>query len=402
MTRSNKGWVHGGHVILAIIALGALAGGVWYTGKTLHGALLMRAAQSWPVAQAEVLNCIRDVTHSTHGPTVHIECEYRYSFNGTDYVSERIHIVDMPGLVGSWEDETFYELDRARLAGQTVPCYVDPNWPARAVLLRAANPEHVWFNIWVGFGVFAFGVLMAGICVSGAVNDRRRCQGKRENPQEPWKWYFPPLKNELKPLRIPPVYLWIAAGYFLVPGIPQLLIVLPAVLRGGATFKGYGLTVVGILLPTLCLVGAVISTARYLPVRRSFLRLSNCPVLAGESMSGELVLAPDRQAPPQVSLTLEMNCQNSKGRRTQEAALPMATLEATRRDGSDDSQGAAYPFTIQTEQSWPEFRVGDPKDVIRWYLRVQVGSRLRRPRLTFLIPFFRDRAGKGGVGGDGC
>ncbi len=186
-TKGNAPSTLAGAGCLILFALPFAAVGVvmaWIVARDLW---VWRAAQSWVETPATLVAAKLEEEHDD-GVTYKATAKYAYQFGGQQYTSERVALHDGSDNVGRYQEERGRELEQIMQAGGRLPCFVNPDDPAQAMLFRDLRPGMVAFKLMfvVMFGGAGFGLLAAATIGYGRV--KREEQLKQAIPDKPWKW----------------------------------------------------------------------------------------------------------------------------------------------------------------------------------------------------------------------
>ena len=107
----------------------------------------------------------RAVTHS-------VSAAYSYEFDGHAYHGSRVSLYPQADNIGSFQEDTYAELDRGRHLQTRIRCYVDPQSPTASILLMNVRPEMVGIDL---LFIVPFG-FMGGYTIYGMIDlvQRRR------------------------------------------------------------------------------------------------------------------------------------------------------------------------------------------------------------------------------------
>lgn len=112
-------------------------------GSTFFGGVARHAggsftARTWQPVMVEVVQAQLQTSRGRRGSTFfRVEAEYRYEVDGKKYTGKRVGFGDeLADNMGTWHQERFAELDRARKSGQPVPAWFNPKNPAESAIDR--------------------------------------------------------------------------------------------------------------------------------------------------------------------------------------------------------------------------------------------------------------------------
>jgi hypothetical protein len=159
---------------------------------TIHPMLQTLGALRW-VETPCVVDSSREVIRrsGSHGATYYIEVVYHYSFDGRTYTSKR-YLFSASSSVQS----RVLRIVKQHPPGTRTVCYVNPNAPTEAVMLRGLNPE-------MGFGAIGLPFLLlggAGLYFATVISGARRVTQHHTVPQpRPMNGELVALKPEATP-----------------------------------------------------------------------------------------------------------------------------------------------------------------------------------------------------------
>ncbi|QQL45305.1 DUF3592 domain-containing protein [Sulfuriroseicoccus oceanibius] len=179
---SNKS----GFGCLFLFGLPFLLAGLFVMGLGVKSLWIGLAAADWPETQATLQRVELETHHGDDSVSYEVVAEYSYRWDGREYTNDRVGLTTGGDNFGDWQQRTYRELDGALRAGETVPCYVDPENPGDALLKRELRPRALMFYFMFG-GVFA--LIGGGLGTSGLIGAARAKKRKAklaQNPDQPW------------------------------------------------------------------------------------------------------------------------------------------------------------------------------------------------------------------------
>lgn len=173
---------------LTLFALPFAGIGVWMTWKLGTMLWLAAVSQAWIETPATLTAVDLEVHVGDDNDTYNVAATYQYDFDGNPYTSNQVGLDSGGDNVGSYHKKMHRELQAAKDAGRTVPCYVNPQDPERSLLDRSLRPMLVLFHVpfILCFGGVGFGLIFASFYGSRLMaqdNVRREAA-----PDEPWLW----------------------------------------------------------------------------------------------------------------------------------------------------------------------------------------------------------------------
>ena len=157
----NKGSVFG--ILFGLVFLGIGVGAGYFSSRTLMQAEAMRA---WRETPARVVTCDLIVSHgSKGGNSYRTSAQYQYEVNGVRYTGDRVSLHSGSDNIGSFHQRLYAELRRRMDRKEPTTCWVNPQNPADAILVRKPRPEMLIFmQLFVlGFGAAGLAVVMSGL-----------------------------------------------------------------------------------------------------------------------------------------------------------------------------------------------------------------------------------------------
>lgn len=395
MARKNKGFMWFAGIFVLPLGVGSFYGAVHGMIGWVAGFNEARQAQTWPTAEARILDLSHEDSRSARGRSlVKLEGRFAYTYEGREYVSNELCIKAARMDRAETKAALFERLNDARTAARTVPCYVDPQNPERAVLSRDYEPAEWWTMLWGFYCLLLFGVFWVALSLVIVLGWRKRDQLGATYPDQPWMWRPQWQRNDIKPEPYAAVVLWPLGLAGAVGSLPLALVVLPETLRHGATFQTNVFTFLGLAVPAVFHIAAIVSTLRRRIIRSVVLRLEGVPVILGRPLRGELVLRLRSTAQQSVHAKLQHVQIMSKNKNTRKHTTPMGEIDATMVSGRDLGDATTYRIEIPTQAEWPEHNDDGPSDKTLWELIVWVGS--PRAKLKFGLPLFRERPAASG------
>jgi len=158
-----------GYFFLMLFMIPFLGVGVWMGSMAVTTINKVEAAQSWTETPAEILSCVlKSHRGSKGGRSYCVTGQFAYTYNEKKYRSFQVTFYSYGNdNIGNFHQRIFHQLESARLSKKTLPCWVNPNNPDEAVLIRELRPEMMGFQL---IFVFAFGgaaiAILSGVAFS--------------------------------------------------------------------------------------------------------------------------------------------------------------------------------------------------------------------------------------------
>ena len=163
----------GKRLLILLVALGA-ALMLMPIGVAVESASLVNestAMRAWAEVPATIERVqLHKSRHTSHtgkrtGETleIYMSVEYRYEFDGRQYLGTRATLYDRPGKSASeaFDGALYDAVEQAHHAGTHVPCYVNPTNPYESTLERDVWVVNMVFKIIFALGVAVLGWLLA-------------------------------------------------------------------------------------------------------------------------------------------------------------------------------------------------------------------------------------------------
>ncbi len=314
--RPVSGRLAGGCV--AVFALPFAAVGLLLLGLAISDVWESIRMRSWVETPARVLETRLSESRGD-STTYRVEAQYEYTFQGNRYVGTRVAINSTSDNVGSFHQDAYAELRRARDQNLRVPAFVNPAQPHQAVLYRQMRWGLFAMKL---LGGAVFGGAGVWLLIGAQIGKRRHREEENRrlmHPDQPWRW-----REDWRDGRIPGnasrgamLFVWMFAGIWSAISAP-----LPFLIAGDIA-QGNKAALIGLLFPVVgagLLVWAIRATLRWRRFGRSALVMQRVPAKLG----GEVRVAVETRAPidaPQ-GITVSLSC---------------IERVAARRRGEDDS-----------------------------------------------------------------
>lgn len=173
---------------LIFFAAGLLPG--WFGVSMISQSI---QARSWTPVDATIIDAHLDSSTDDEGSTTYsVSGQYSYRFDGRSLTSSQISFDAGSDNIGSFHQDAYQTLSRARQSGQTVTAWVDPENPERAVIFRDIRWGMVLFLFMftlvfsgVGAGIMLFSII-GGIRLRKRRREiqTRKAASQRETPHQ--------------------------------------------------------------------------------------------------------------------------------------------------------------------------------------------------------------------------
>ena len=149
-------------ILFGMIFLGVGGGAGFFSARTLMRAESMR---TWQETPALVMTCDLDVSHgSKGGATYCVKALYQYEVAGVRYTGDRVSLHSGSDNIGRFHHRVYAELKQRMGRKEATTCWVNPQNPGDAILIRKPRPEML---IFLQLFVLAFGGAGLAIVLSG-------------------------------------------------------------------------------------------------------------------------------------------------------------------------------------------------------------------------------------------
>ncbi|MEM8548974.1 MAG: DUF3592 domain-containing protein, partial [Pseudomonadota bacterium] len=158
--------------------------------------------QAWIATEATVIDGGYRTLSGDDSDTYKAYGEYRYRYEGRDYVSTRVAMSDTADNIGSFQQELGRRLRNAAASGTPVTAWVNPADPADAVISRDLRIGFQAFKAVFGvvFGAVGFGVIFSSWRVSTLKKAARGALATRSGTE--WlanpDWNGEPIRSEAR------------------------------------------------------------------------------------------------------------------------------------------------------------------------------------------------------------
>ena len=377
-----------GPLFLALFALPFLGFGLFMTG--LIARTLMRASEMshWPQESA-LLEEVQLAESHGDSTTYAVEARYRYTVNGEAHVGTRVGLHTGKDNIGSWQQDTYRELSRARDARQPVPCFVNPANPADAILF----PE-IRFNMMIFYGLFA--VVFGGAGIGMLIAAQRVRQAKKNEseapPDAPWmsqpEWASGVIKSGNKAQA---VFLVVFALFW------NLISWSALIFNGAHIFRQVGGAFFILFFPVIGLAVGAWAIREVRVFRRygkAVFQMASVPGVLGGRLAG-LVRLPGEAHPDEffkINVLCERTYSSGKSSNTEILWKDERKLDPDAVPAGD--QGPVLPVLFALPYDKPESGAWFNRGRITWRLCVKGKQPGVDVDLSFVIPVFQTPASR--------
>lgn len=226
-----------GVVVISFFFLAMVAGGAWLAYVSVRQIRTARASVSWVSTPAELLDYQVRHTSSRTGGRTDITCTYTYEFDGRRYPGNRVaQDLDGSGVeVGRWRQNLIVLLKRAEESDRVITCYVNPDDPAEATLIRDEPAGGLALTAWLAIVVIAMGVTFTLYLAGKIVMHVQAIRWVDDQPYQPWMWLPCWRQQPMVQTRMPLWPFWLAAAYLAADATLLVTYVLPVLSREGGS-----------------------------------------------------------------------------------------------------------------------------------------------------------------------
>lgn len=279
--------IRGASAVLLVALL--LLGGSIYVQVHLIGTLVeWRDMQSWSEQPATLTRVELKEVRGSKGKRSHrVVAEYRYEHDGQAYTGQRVFLHGESSNFAGLQQQTYELLRTAHDASESVPCRVNPQRPAEAVLFADLRLEVCAGETSgsLGFGLIGFGLAVGVLQRQRAARARRALAARY--PTEPWRHAVEWEDGKVRPER--------ASGPFRIVGLATLAVLFVTPMTVALFWSQHGVPTGAAMLALVFPIGAlalvafaVRSTLRWRRFATSWLELAPCPAAPGQTLRATL------------------------------------------------------------------------------------------------------------------
>jgi hypothetical protein len=283
---------------LWIFAIPFAAIGTLLVFSTLRTLLLLAAMQGWTVVPGTLQTA--ELTASGQASN-RADATYTYVFEGRMYSGHRVSLYGADNL-GSFQKDTYEDLNEHLQAHQPYPVHVNPKAPEQSILKPVLRVETIAFSL---VFILLFGGAGWGILISSFLRMKKAQKEKQlmaQYPQESWKWRVEWTAAGIKSTQGAQAVMQICLAVFWNVATFPVFLIIPKELRDGH----YG--VLAALVIPLIGVGlafwAVVAAARAQRFGQTRLQLETMPGRPGQTLRGRLYAPQALEAAEFASITL--------------------------------------------------------------------------------------------------
>ena len=354
--------------------------------------ILGAKAAKWVQVDARISSVTLEQSKGGKGTSFEAVCAYEYSYQGIPHLGKQVGLYTGSDSVGSWQKDTYDRLNAAFERGETVPCYVAPEQPDRAVLDRDLR----WGQLGLLLAAISvFAVAGCGLTACGIYNLRdvsRLNRGRREHPDEPWRWRKEWATGRISAgTKLGALVTWGLAIFWNGISLPVLFLVFS---RALSDIRQVWMLVFLIfpLIGAGLLIEAVRRTILHFKYGQSYFELRTVPGTTGGVLQGNLVLEGRLRELQVVDVALtcchRIVTGRGKGRSTRRTALWEDKQHFDSVTVFSENQGT-IPVSFRIPDDLPPSDDSKPDEAIEWILKATAGLPGVDLDLEFEVPVFR-------------
>ena len=379
-------------LFLLLFSLPFLGVGIGMSTVVALNLLKVHRMRNWAETEARIAATELKVSHGDDSTSYRVTATYQYSYEGRRYTGDRVSIHTGSDSIGKFHHRMHQRLQQAMNSGEPVPCYVNPDDPAQAVLVRTLRIEMVAFQAVFGlvFGGAGLAVLVGGL--NARRSGRHSAALKTQHPDQPWLWRTSWAKGEIRSSgRTGAIALCLFAGVWWLISAPLTWHVIQHELPAGNRTALWVLLfpAVGLLI----LWGALYGLLRFVKYGVSVLQLSPMPGMIGGPLSG--VVRVTRQIRPENGFQLKLTCINKvttrsgKNTSTTEHVLWQDQHRIERELLAHDPTQTAIPVQFGIPFAERECDESNSNSTIEWRLEVTAKTPGIDYAAKFTVPVFK-------------
>ncbi len=319
--------------------------------------------------------------------------EYQYTYDGEVYRNDRVGLSDMRDNLGSYQKRMHRKLKAACEAEETVPCYVDPSDPTRALLDRRVRPLAVlmWMPFVLGHGLIGGGLIWWGW--RSRYHEAKAAELYAAAPDEPWRWREDWAAGEI---RSSAASLWMMTGFAFFWNLISGTVA--AAFWSSEEKREWWVSLVVGIFPAIGVCLLVWVVPRLVTRWRSgpsLFRLASTPGVIGGKLSG-VVLVPrwvERAEEAKLTLTCSRTTGTGEDARTYVAWQDERLVNRFLNASDPGRVGVPIDLTIPSDGVLST----DTEDKVNWSLVVDAKPPRGKFRTMFEVPIFRTEDTQPGI-----
>jgi hypothetical protein len=382
--------------VLTVFGLPFLAVGIFMGYQAYQPWRQSQAMQAWAEVPARLIAVELQAHSGSEGGVTHrVAGDYTYAYGGREYRSNRISLYESSDNIGSFHERLYRRLHQAQTTGGTVPCYVNPQAPAEAVLERSLRTEMLLFQLGftLVFGGVGLGLIIGGIV--GAIRGRGAQRQKQANPGQPWlwkkEWAGGMIRSSTKAAALGTLLFAVLWNAIALPitwlAVPQLWASNRGMLLVVLIFPAVGVAVIG---------AAVYQILRWMKYGESVFQMAAVPGVIGGPLAGAVRVPVHVQ--PEEGFLVRLRCVNivvtgsGKQQHTSEHVRWEAKRVMSRELFQHDPTQSGIPVLFGIPHTLSGSDDSAPRNRIVWRLEVEAKTSGVDYAATFEVPVFRTEA----------
>ena len=374
--------------LLRILAVAFIVGGLFMGGKLILGVVEYFRMQSWEEVPAKIVRAeLQFFSKQSKNDHHRAAAEYRYRYRGRDYTGKRIGVDDI-GPYGPFGRDLVAELQESRRSGKAIPCYVDPEEPAEAVLFR--GPPWQTFMKWAAGMLACLGIGIGLVIFQEPAGRRKRQEAMRagDEPEQPWLW-----KEAWADGRIRASIKSLKSSFFLFALWSVFCLFLLMGYADSTTDQVvWWVVVLFLVVESFLLIPPVFAVLRWRKYGASVFQMAALPGVIGGQLAGVI------RVPTKVKADLfrmKLSCmhrkvsKHGKKRRVRRSAIWQGEEMVKRDLLSQDPSRSGIPVLFQIPYECRESDDSDPDNMILWELEIRAETPGIDYFAEFEVPVFK-------------
>lgn len=362
----------------AVVGIGATGFG-WYSWYRHH------AAMSWTETPCTILSAKLEEHQGDDSTTYELTAEYEYAMDGGMVRSSRVSIWGGSDNIGSFHQRAYASISPLVGKEDGFHCYVNPNDPRDAILIRDLRWEMLAFaTVFASvFGLVGVGGLIA--VVQMIPESRRRTELRNQHPTEPWRWRTEWKSDAVHAQSRGRRSLLLFLSIYLVGATLPVVVTMPEEISNGNSWAFLGML---FLIPVAAMCWALLnSLRRESRYGQPVMTIETTPIRLGSTLVGAIIL--NATSVPEGQVTLHLACKETMTRRGKSSFNTV--WEQTELIDSGSTFGDSnIPVSFRMPEEQPE---SDPvDDKVKWILTVHVPFPGIDYKAEFLLPVFRSQS----------
>jgi hypothetical protein len=348
-------------------------------------------ARQWHEVPARIVRAELK-THFGRSTSYEATAEYVYFYQGRQYTSTRVGLQSGGDSLGSFQQDAYRRLSEHQKSGKPFPCYVNPQRPDEAILLRELRWEMLTFQTFLAlvFGGIGFGLAAAALTAGRGA--RTEAALAAAHPDTPWLWK--PDWAEGKIVDSGKAVLGYVVGFAIFWNLISTPLGCLA-LANERIGRGNRLALLSLVFPLvglLLIAWAVMAALRYRRFGWSVFQMASVPGVVGGQLAGVIRTAAKVWPPDGFCVTLSciqrLTTGSGRRRNTSENVLWQDERLVAHELLGDDPTRSAVPVMFDIPYASPPTSESDSTQ-ISWRLSVSAKVPGLDYNATFDVPVFK-------------